>query len=106
MLNTTQTRLSQLIFKIPQLNEFSLRTARFTMAIMSESANILNLWKRKLGRVPDSVWEQIHLEALILADNDLTEVSEQLGRLNRLRMLDLGHNQLTQLPDSSATSQN
>ena len=59
----------------------------------------LNLWKKQLGRLPDSVWEQTNLETLVLADNGLCEVSEQIGRLTRLRMLDLGHNELTSVPD-------
>jgi hypothetical protein len=41
--------------------------------------------------VPDSVWEQTELESLVLAENGLSEVSEQIGRLKRLRMLDVGH---------------
>jgi Leucine-rich repeat (LRR) protein len=45
------------------------------------------------------VWEQTELEALILADNGLTEI-ERVGDLSRLRMLDLGHNDLTQMPES------
>jgi Leucine-rich repeat (LRR) protein len=52
--------------------------------------------------VPDSVWEQTQLESLVLAENRLSEVSEQIGRLKRLRMLDLGHNKLTHLPDGIA----
>jgi len=28
----------------------------------------LNLWKRGLGRVPESVWDQTELETLVLAD--------------------------------------
>jgi Leucine-rich repeat (LRR) protein len=39
----------------------------------------MNLWKQRLGHVPDSVC--------------------QIGRLKMLRVLDLGHNQLTRLPD-------
>jgi Leucine-rich repeat (LRR) protein len=62
----------------------------------------LNLWKKHLGHVPDSVWNQTDLETLVLADNDLSQVSEQIGRLRKLRMLDLGHNQLTRLPDALA----
>ena len=54
----------------------------------------LNLWKQHLGIVPESVWAETNLETLVLADNDLTEVSEEIGRLTNLRMLDLGHNQL------------
>jgi len=49
----------------------------------------LNLWKQGLGHVPDSVWEQTELETLVLADNGLEAVSEQIGRLQKLRMLDL-----------------
>ena len=60
----------------------------------------LNLWKRRLGRVPESVWDEIELETLVLADNGLTEVSERVGRLKRLRMLDLGHNQLAAIPEA------
>jgi Leucine-rich repeat (LRR) protein len=60
----------------------------------------LNLWKQRLGRVPESVWEQTGLETLVLADNDLSEISPRIGCLKRLRMLDLGHNQLTAVPDS------
>ncbi len=40
------------------------------------------------------------LETLVLADNDLTEVSAGIGRLRKLRMLDLGHNLLTSVPDT------
>jgi Leucine-rich repeat (LRR) protein len=61
------------------------------------TARTLNLWKRGLGQVPDSVWDQAELETLVLADNGLTEVSERIGRLKQLRMLDLGHNQLRSL---------
>ena len=59
----------------------------------------LNLWKKQLGRVPDSVWEQTELETLVLAENGLTEVPDAIGRLKRLRMLDLGHNTLTSVPE-------
>ncbi len=36
----------------------------------------------------------------MLADNELAEVYEQIGRLVQLRMLDFGHNRSTRLPDS------
>jgi Leucine-rich repeat (LRR) protein len=62
----------------------------------------LNLWKKRLGRVPQWVWERTGLETLVLADNDLREVSDQIGRLKNLRMLDLGHNRLTNVPDTLA----
>ena len=74
--------------------------ARGRKGMPEASAPHLNLWKHRLGRVPDSVWEQTELETLVLADNDLSEVPEQIGRLQRLRMLDLGHNALTQVPEA------
>jgi Leucine-rich repeat (LRR) protein len=46
------------------------------------------------------VWEQTTLETLVLAENDLTELSGRIGNLSALRMLDLGHNQLTAIPES------
>jgi Leucine-rich repeat (LRR) protein len=60
----------------------------------------LNLWKRRLGRVPDWVWERTELETFVLADNDLSEISDQIGCLKNLRMLDLGHNRLTCVPNA------
>ena len=62
---------------------------------MRDSSSHLNLWKKRLRRVPDSVWERTELETLVLAENELSEVSEQIGRLQRLHGLDLGHNELT-----------
>jgi Leucine-rich repeat (LRR) protein len=59
----------------------------------------LNLWKQQLGRVPEYVWERADLETLILADNGLWDLPAQIGRLRRLRMLDVGHNQLTAVPE-------
>jgi hypothetical protein len=50
--------------------------------------------------VAETVWERTELEGLVLADNELAEVYERIARLVQLRMLDLGHNRLTRLPDS------
>ena len=63
-----------------------------------DSSTTLNLWKNKLGTVPDWVWERTETTQLILADNGLTEISEQVAWLKQLRMLDLGHNEITQIP--------
>jgi hypothetical protein len=68
--------------------------------LVEELGPHLNLWKKRLGRVPEWVWERNDLETLVLADNDLSEVSDQIGRLQKLRMLDLGHNRMTRLPDT------
>src|SRR5208282_5344010 len=71
------------------------------MAVMANTLNThLNLWKKRLGRVPDSVWDRTELETLVLADNELEEVSGRIGGLKLLRMLDLGHNRLARVPES------
>ena len=55
------------------------RVAR--MIPISQPQPHLNLWKQRLGRVPESVWKQVDLETLVLADNDLTEVPAKIGDL-------------------------
>ena len=67
---------------------------------MSGEGHSLNLWQQQLGCVPDTLWDRVDLESLVLANNALSEVSERVGGLRRLRMLDLGHNQLTNVPDA------
>ncbi len=70
--------------------------------MLDSPASQLNLWKKRLEVVPDWVWERTEVESLVLADNGLSSVSDRIGRLRRLRMLDLGHNQLTCVPDALA----
>jgi Leucine-rich repeat (LRR) protein len=60
----------------------------------------LSLWKQRLGRVPEWVWDHTELETLVLADNGLSELPGQIRLMQRLRMLDLGHNVLTRVPDA------
>lgn len=61
----------------------------------------MNFWKQGLVEVPEAVWAGTEMESLILADNQLTSVSPRIGGLRRLRMLDLGHNQLQQIPEET-----
>jgi Leucine-rich repeat (LRR) protein len=65
-----------------------------------ESSTRLDLWRQHLGRVPDPVWDWAELETLILADNRLIELSAGVGRLKSLRVLDLGHSELTSITES------
>jgi Leucine-rich repeat (LRR) protein len=68
--------------------------------LAGESVKHLNLWKQKLGEVPDYIWSLSDLETLVLADNGLSVVSAEIGNLTSLRMLDLGHNELTAIPET------
>jgi hypothetical protein len=49
------------------------------------SALQLNFWKEDLRQVPEAVWDQVNVEALVLAENRLTEVSDRIGRLKEMR---------------------
>jgi hypothetical protein len=60
----------------------------------------VNLWKKDLRYVPAEIWQQVSTEVLILANNHLVEISPEIRRLQNLRTLDLGHNQIAELPDS------
>jgi len=66
--------------------------------MLRASPQDLSLWNQQLGHVPDGVWQRTDLETLVLAGNRLTQVSERIGSLRKLRMLDLGHNQLATVP--------
>lgn len=59
---------------------------------------ILNHWRQGLAEVPPEIWQHLDAEQLILADNELTRLSEGIGRFSRTRMLDLGHNKLASIP--------
>jgi len=74
--------------------------SRYHSGVLPADGRHLNLWKKGLGCVPESVWDQTDLEALVLADNGLTELSDRISALKTLRMLDIGHNQLTRVPDT------
>ena len=65
------------------------------MAHLTHDENLksLDLYNKRLGRVPKSIWQLSSLEKLNLADNSLVSLSEEIGNLLNLTMLDLGHNQ-------------
>ena len=46
---------------------------------MSRPGKALNLWKKELGVIPDSVWEEADVETLILADNHLSHLRTNAG---------------------------
>ena len=52
------------------------------------ASGTINLWKRNLGAVPAEIWNEIDIQVLILADNNISEVSPRIGDLRNLRTLD------------------
>ena len=63
---------------------------------------VLNLWKENLGIVPPEIWNNSKITALIL-DNALSAISPRIGEFQDLRTLDLGHNELAELPNELGT---
>ena len=60
---------------------------------------VLDLWRKRLSKVPDVVTELSELGVLLLNENNLTELPTSICKLKNLKMLNLDHNHLTQLPD-------
>ena len=55
----------------------------------NKSLRALDLYSQGLSKVPKSVWQRSELNTLNLADNKLTAISEEIGKLVHLTMLDL-----------------
>lgn len=58
----------------------------------------IDLSKKGLTSIPDSVFEHKDLEQLILAGNRLVRLPAEIGRLKKLKSLDLSANRLMSLP--------
>ena len=74
--------------------------ARILEPVTSVVAPHLNLWETTAWLRTGRGVGRTDLQTLVLAENALAEMPECIGRLTRLRMLDLGHNHLTRLPDA------
>ena len=59
----------------------------------------LDLGRRKLLRVPDSVAELLEVQTLNLSENNLTQLPRYLKNLENVTMLILSQNKLKRLPD-------
>ena len=64
----------------------------------------LNYWKQPLWGGARRGVDDARVEALILADTGLRPSQTPSARLGTLRMLDLGHNAIAELPDASGIS--
>ena len=65
----------------------------------------LNLSNKKLTRLPDAIGNLQQLKNLILDKNKLTVLPDTIGQLQNLEVLDLGKNELSSLPDSISNLQ-
>jgi internalin A len=60
---------------------------------------VLNLSRKNLTELPESIGQLTQLQYLDLFNNQLTEIPESIGQLTQLQLLDFSFNQLTQLPE-------
>jgi len=60
----------------------------------------LDLFRKNLTKLPESIGRLTNLEILALWDNELTSLPDWIGLLKKLRVLNLGDNELTSLPES------
>ncbi|MEK4882931.1 leucine-rich repeat domain-containing protein [Paenibacillus sp. FSL R5-0908] len=58
------------------------------------------MYNNHIKEIPDQLFLHDELEVLNYAGNEIEQLSENIGRLVHLRMLDLGHNRLKVLPES------
>jgi len=58
----------------------------------------LDLRNKNLSKIPDTVFSQIQLKVLLLANNRLDTLSAEIGQLKNLQSLYLSSNQLSSLP--------
>ncbi len=58
----------------------------------------LDLSYQQLDTLPDVIFEQPQLQILLLPNNKITNLSNKIGLLTRLKYLDLGNNLLKELP--------
>ena len=71
------------------------------IASARESQEIeLYLSFKELTALPDSLFELIQLESLVLSGNELEYLDERIGQLENLKMLDLSGNKLRELPST------
>jgi len=59
--------------------------------------DIVDLRKQAIPEIPKSV-RQLLCRELILAENDITSIPEEIGKLVNLEVLDLGNNRINHLP--------
>lgn len=67
---------------------------------IDKNSKTLDLGRRKLVRVPDSVAELREVQILNLSENDLTQLPRCLNNLKNATMLILSQNKLKRLPDA------
>lgn len=60
----------------------------------------LNWHNKQLIEIPETVWNQLHLETLNVSGNFIEIIADQISQLTNLQMLDLGHNKIKKIPSS------
>lgn len=82
---------------------YNLKLARISVTdlkkAIDKNSKALDLGRKKLVRVPDSVAELREVQTLNLSENNLTQLPRYLKNLENVTMLILSQNKLKRLPD-------
>ena len=54
--------------------------------VVVNNESVLSLYQQRLSLLPESIWQQMALEVLNVADNELSVLPDGVGKLTRLRM--------------------
>lgn len=67
---------------------------------IQEDVKELDLSRKGITKIPDTIGNMAQLERLTLSENKIIALPESIGKLSNLKTLFLFHNQLTSLPES------
>ena len=66
----------------------------------NKDLKVLDLSFKGLEKIPEEVFDNVHLRELYLFNNEIMELPESIGKLTQLEVLDLANNGLEILPDA------
>jgi len=91
--------LEKLIGEIPTVSEIEWNT--FGVKVQQDNQIVgLNLYKKGLTSLPNTIGNLTSLKELYLENNQLTSLPDTIGNLTSLKELQLGSNPLTSLPEN------
>lgn len=67
--------------------------------VFSDDKKTLTIRNENLKKIPDWVFEETQLHELVLEKNELTFLPPEIGKLDRLLLLDADQNKLEKIPD-------
>ncbi|KAG2389104.1 hypothetical protein C9374_014504 [Naegleria lovaniensis] len=86
--------------KVLSIHQNQINSLTDELGNCSTSLCEITLFNNKIQRLPPNLFQLTQIEALYLQNNELSEISEEIGNLQNLTELDLFNNKLTSIPSS------